>query len=185
MSGPVPTTPSPTAHCNAGMAVFNARAFARPARALRMKPGAESQLLSRTTTRSGCIPRSDTSPPPTSCKAWNRSSSRNAIASGKRLGSDGNSPANRQDRTPRLPDDTLLVPIWFDLGGGYGSAEMHPERRSKDQHRSPSRLLTAQLPRLRDWHQRVKPSRHDAATSRQDVAPYISSTSPQRYSISR
>jgi hypothetical protein len=84
-----------------------------------------------------------------------------------------------------LRDDTLLVTIRLDLGGGHGSAEVHPERHPRSHDRSPGGLPTARLPRLRDWHQRVKPSRHDAATTRQDVAPFLSSTPPQPNSISR
>jgi putative transposase len=86
----------------------------------------------------------------------------------------------RQQGPPRqrLPDDCSQVTITDGLGGGYGSAEVRPERRPKCQDRSPGGLITARLPRLGDWHQGVKPSRHDAATSRQDVAPFPSSTPP-------
>jgi putative transposase len=51
------------------------------------------------------------------------------IASSKRLANDDNKP----DSPPgRLPDDSLRATTTIGLGGGYGSAEVQPERRPRD-----------------------------------------------------
>ena len=90
---------------------------------------------------------------------------RNVTANWRRPACDANRPANTVLARQRLPDDCSQVTISHGLVGGYGSAEVDPDRRPKGQDRSPGGLTTARLPRLRDWHQGVTPSWHDAATS--------------------
>ena len=102
------------------------------------------------------------------------------------------SPAQR----PRLPDESQQRTVSSVWGAGGGSAEVRPDRRPTRSGVPPR--ATFQTPRqkprrfhnrlaswLRSWHPCVKPSRHDAATSRQAVALFLSSTPSRRNSISR
>ncbi len=74
--------------------------------------------------------------------------------------------------------------IGLALGRGYGSAAVQPERRINGQDRNPGGLTTARLSLLGDWHQGDQPLRHEAATSRQDVA-FVRSMPPRRSSFAR
>ncbi len=96
-------------------------------------------LPSRITIRLGYIPRSRTSPPPTSGQVWNRSSFRIVIARGRRPGANAGSSAHRSASTPKLRDGSQQVTTCHVLGGGYGSADLHPERRPDGQVRSSGR----------------------------------------------
>jgi hypothetical protein len=89
-----------------------------------------------------------------------------------------------------LPHQSFLdacshVTLCLVSGRGYSSAEVQPQRRPMGQDRSPGGLTTAWIIHLWDWHQRITPSRHDAATFRQDVCPSHSPTPARRISCFR